>query len=250
LLAYEQYRDQDTQKLCQPAQEEAEVVTGGGEDGIDAVALTALEIVAVHAVFGFEMADDRLDCGSAFHLAAGGSGDAPHLVADPDPELVRMVVAALALVDMNTTGLDAGQSLQIGDDGTEGVAVPRVRPPAGPRTGSGIAVQRLCMQHELAAPGRRGGRCDGDLAAELVGAAGLALTDAFDLGRVQRIDLGATLAVILQEHLAGEIEQRAETRLESIVAVDLAADVADDAAETGAQELELAPGALELMGVA
>ena len=59
MLAYEQYRDQGTQKLCQPAQEEAEVVTGGGEDGIDAVALTALEMVAVHAVFGLEMADDR-----------------------------------------------------------------------------------------------------------------------------------------------------------------------------------------------
>jgi hypothetical protein len=101
----------------------------------------------------------------------------------------------------------------------------------------------------LAAPGRRGGRCDGDLAAELIGRAGLALTDAFDLGRVQRIDLGATLAVILQADLAGETEQRAETRLESIVAVDLAADVADDAVETGAQELELAPGALELMGL-
>jgi hypothetical protein len=60
LFAYEQYRDQGTQKLCQPAQEEAEVVTGGGEDGIDAVALTALEMVAVRAVFDFEMADDRL----------------------------------------------------------------------------------------------------------------------------------------------------------------------------------------------
>ena len=107
MFAYEQCRDQGTQKLCQPAQEEAEVVTGGGEDGIDAVALTALEMVAVRAVFGFEMADDRLDRGSAFHLAADGSGDAPHLAADPDPELVRMVAAAIA----------------------------------------GIAVQRLCMQH-------------------------------------------------------------------------------------------------------
>jgi hypothetical protein len=92
-------------------------------------------MVAIHAVFGLEMADERLDRGSAFHLSADGSGDAPHLAADPDPELVRMVVAAIALVDMDAAGLDAGEPLQIGDDGTEGVAV------------EGIAVQRLCMQH-------------------------------------------------------------------------------------------------------
>ena len=38
MFACEQYRDQVTQKLCQPAQEEAEVVTGGGEDGVIGIA--------------------------------------------------------------------------------------------------------------------------------------------------------------------------------------------------------------------
>ena len=73
--------------------------------------------------------------------------------------------------------------------------------------------------------------------------------DAFDLGRVQRVDLGAALAVILEADAEREIEQRAAAALQRGITVDLAADVANDAAETGAQELELAPGALELMGV-
>jgi hypothetical protein len=48
---------------------------------------------------------------------------------------VRMVMAAIALVDVDAAGLDAGQLLDLGDDRAEGVAV------------EGIAVQRLCMQH-------------------------------------------------------------------------------------------------------
>jgi hypothetical protein len=35
-------------------------------------------------MLGLEMADDRLDGGSALHLAANGFGDAPDLAADPD----------------------------------------------------------------------------------------------------------------------------------------------------------------------
>jgi hypothetical protein len=57
--------DEGTQKLCQPAQEQSEVVAGGGEDGVDAIALWSLEIVTAHAELGLEMADDRLDGGSA-----------------------------------------------------------------------------------------------------------------------------------------------------------------------------------------
>ena len=57
--------DAGTQKLCQPAEQQAEVVAGSGEDGVDAVALGPLEIVAAHAVLGLEMADDRLDSSAA-----------------------------------------------------------------------------------------------------------------------------------------------------------------------------------------
>src|SRR6266851_721783 len=88
---------QGTQKRCEPAQEQAEVVAGGGQHGVDAVAVAALEIVTVHAVLGLHVADDGLDGGAALHLATDGGGDAAHLAADPDPELVRVVMAAIAL---------------------------------------------------------------------------------------------------------------------------------------------------------
>src|SRR5258707_11821919 len=60
------------------------------------------------------------------------------------------------------------------------------------------------------------------------------------------------VAVILEAHLESEVEQRSEAAVEFGVAIDLAADVANEAAEAGAQELERAPGTLELvrMGVA
>src|SRR5258708_7100912 len=94
---------------AEPAQEEAEVVAGGGEDGVDAVAVATLEMVAAHAVLGLEMTDDRLDRGSALHLAADGFGDVADLAADPNPELVRMIVAAIALMD--AAGGRAGAAL-------------------------------------------------------------------------------------------------------------------------------------------
>ena len=62
-------------KSRQPAQEKAEVVAGGGEHGVDAVAVGSLEIVAAHAVLGLEMADDRLYRGPSFHLTPDDGGD-------------------------------------------------------------------------------------------------------------------------------------------------------------------------------
>ncbi len=111
-------------------------------------------------------------------------------------------------------------------------------------------MQRLGMEHELTTLGGCDRCRDRDLASELVGRAGLALADALNLRRVERIDLGAALAVVLVAHLDGEIEQVAEAHLELGVAIDLAADVADDAAQAGAQELERLASPLELMGVA
>jgi hypothetical protein len=103
------------------------------------------------------------------------------------------------------------------------------------------------VQHELPALGC-GDRGDNrDLAAELVGRPGLAFADALHLGRMQRVDLGSALALLLLADPQRQIEQRAKAILERCVTLDLAPDVADDAAEPGAQEFELAPGALELL---
>ena len=97
-------RKEDAQKRLEPAHEQAEIVTGSGEDGIDAIAFAALEVIASHPVFSFDMADDRLDGGTSFHLATKG-----YLAADPDAELVWVVVAPVALVDVNTLGGDPGE---------------------------------------------------------------------------------------------------------------------------------------------
>ena len=66
---------------------------------------------------------------------------------------------------------------------------------------------------------------------------------------MQRVDLRPALALFLVADPQREIEQRSKAILERGIALDLASDVADDAAEPGAQEFELPPGALELVGM-
>jgi hypothetical protein len=82
---------------------------------VDAVAVAALEVVAAHLVLGLDVADDGLDRGAATHLAADRGGDATHLGADPDAELLQVIVPAGAFVDMDAAGLDPGQRLQLGN---------------------------------------------------------------------------------------------------------------------------------------
>src|SRR5438045_9046722 len=84
------------------------------------------------------MADDWFDGGSPPHLAANGFGDAPNLAADPDAELLFVIVAAITLVDMDAASLNAGLLLQLGDHRPQRVAVER------------IAMQGFGVQHKLA----------------------------------------------------------------------------------------------------
>src|ERR1700759_4103989 len=161
--------DNGTQEFCEPPQQQAEVVAGRGQDGVDAVADAAFEVVAVHAVLGLDVADAGLDGRTTLHLAPDGGRDAADLPRDPDPEPVRVVVAAVPFGDGGAARRHAGELLHVGDHGTEGVPV------------EGVAVQRLGMEHELSTLwGRRGGG-DTNLAAELVRRAGFSLSDALDL---------------------------------------------------------------------
>lgn len=100
--------DQDCeQQKPQPSDKASEVVSGGGEHGIDGVACGVGEIVAAHAMVVLEMADDRLDGGAAF---LAGSVNA-------EPMLGRSIVTAVG---------------GIGDDAVEH-DVRRDRPTAGVR---------------------------------------------------------------------------------------------------------------------
>ena len=102
-----------------------------------------------------------------------------------------MGVLAIALVDMDAADFEAGQFLHLGDNRAEGVTV------------IGVAVQRLGVEHELAALGLGNGRGDGDLAAEFIGRPSLAFADALDLGGVQAVELPAALVLPLVAHLFG-----------------------------------------------
>ena len=94
------------------------------------VAVTALKVIAAHTVLGLHVADDRLDRGTTFHLATDRSGDAAYLAADPDAERLFVIMAAIALVDMDAARADPGLPLQFDNHRAEGVAVKR--PPKTP----------------------------------------------------------------------------------------------------------------------
>src|SRR5262249_29798084 len=105
------------------------------------------------------------------------------------------------------------------------------------------------MDHELSALAalERGG--DAHLDAELIGFVRLSLADAFDLWRVQAVDLWAALPTLLIAHPTGKVEHPGELSLEKVVVHDLAFDVADDTTKKGLELAQRPLGALELAGV-
>src|SRR5499433_3987177 len=105
------------------------------------------------------------------------------------------------------------------------------------------------MGHELAAFRAMSGRGDTDLYPELVWPMRLALADALHFRRVQGIDLGSALTLILRQHAPGEAQRLGEDLFELGIAVDASPDVADDAAQIGLEPAQASVGALELMGM-
>ena len=81
------YRDQAPQ-IPEPLEDEGEVVSGGGEDGVDCIALGVGEVVATHSVLVLDVADDRLDGGAASQLAFDLGRHPALLARGEDPELV------------------------------------------------------------------------------------------------------------------------------------------------------------------
>lgn len=75
------------QQQAEPADEAAEVVASGSEDGVGSVALAEPEIIAAHAVLGLEMADDGFDGGPAAQFALDVGRHPSLLAGDEDPDL-------------------------------------------------------------------------------------------------------------------------------------------------------------------
>lgn len=108
-----------------------------------------------------------------------------------DPKRLWRVVTLVALIHINPIDLAAGQVLRFFDHLAQAVAVIWV-----PRQGLG-------MQDELTALAAFVGGGDRDFYAELVRLVGLALADAFDLGRMPGIEFPTTLTLLLLADLRG-----------------------------------------------
>lgn len=52
----------------EPAPQQGEVVSSGCQHSVDTVSVSAIEIIAVRAVFGFDAVDDGLTAEGRFHL--------------------------------------------------------------------------------------------------------------------------------------------------------------------------------------
>jgi hypothetical protein len=83
-------------------------------------------MITAHPVVVLEMADHGFDGGATAHFVADDMGDPADLAADPDLEPIGIVVAAIALVAADAAHRNTCEFFEIGDDGTERVAVIRV----------------------------------------------------------------------------------------------------------------------------
>jgi len=57
-------RQESRQQELQPSKQEMEVITGGGQHGVNGIAGMVCEIIAAHAVLGLEMTDHWFDGGA------------------------------------------------------------------------------------------------------------------------------------------------------------------------------------------
>ena len=128
-------------KYPNPLEDEAEVVSGGGQDGVDGITLDVGEVIAVHSVARLDVADDRFDSGAALHLAFDGWCDMAFLTCGEDLELVleASIVALVSGICQNALESCTGELLDVGQDGLKRVAV------------IGFTRQCLGMNGELAA---------------------------------------------------------------------------------------------------
>src|ERR1700731_2619733 len=62
-------RQESRQQELQPSKQEMEVITGGGQHGVNGIAGMVCKIIAAHAVLGLEMTDHWFDGGAPPQLA-------------------------------------------------------------------------------------------------------------------------------------------------------------------------------------
>ncbi len=110
-----------------------------------------MQEVAAQMAVALAVSDNGFDGGPPPQFSFDLSVDAALLARFEDPPGLWRVMSPVALVHIGPLDLATGQRLGLLDDVFQGVAVPRVRPLAGPRTGSRIAGQSLGVEDKLAA---------------------------------------------------------------------------------------------------
>src|SRR5829696_8278921 len=160
----------------------------GREHGVGCIASSPGQVVAPHPVLVLEVTDRGLHGRAPAERAFDGSSKPSLLTCHVDLEalVLRCVVALVPGVGDDPLEASADGALDVGEDGCERVPV------------IGIAGERLHVGDKLAAPAAVEGRRHADLDAELIGFVGLSFANALDLGSMQRVELPATLALILE----------------------------------------------------
>ena len=101
----------------------AQIIAAGGGERIDGVAEVSEQVVSLHAMLEFGVADGSLHGVTAFLLAAHGWREASLLAGDDDTGFAFVVVAAIAAVDIDALGFAAAGSDRLRDRGLQGMAV-------------------------------------------------------------------------------------------------------------------------------
>ena len=116
--------DQARQEAPEPCEQQAAVVADGAEDGVDGVAVMAVEVVSFEQTIGYHVAEHGLDGVPPSHLAADGRREDAAGSGDHDLQsLARDAVAVAAAIDMGAPDRAAGEAGDLSDPGREAVAV-------------------------------------------------------------------------------------------------------------------------------
>ena len=107
----------------EPGEDAAQIVTDRAEDGVEGVAVTALQIAAAEMAVALHVSNHGLDGGAALELELDDSDDTPLLTRDEDAAWIWRIVTAVSLIDIGALDLAPGDPLRLLDRGTQGVAV-------------------------------------------------------------------------------------------------------------------------------
>ena len=187
-------------KPRQPAQDPPQVEPDCAQHRVDPIAFSPAQVAAVQQAFVFHVADDRLNAVAPVLVADVGGAVAFLLAGDVHVGQRCALAAAIAPVHQGVHWQLAAVFVHPLQPLVQRVAI------------VGIAAQGLGVEHEALL----GGVDHTDLAAELIGGAGLALGDAGHLRLVQTVELGPVLRLGL---LAPQVQCLVKRLIQSLTAL-------------------------------